>query len=163
MEVAQEGAQPSPAAFAERHGVELTRLAYLLVGDRQLAEDLVQDVLLALHRRFGETITADAPLAYARRALANAAISRSRRRSDVVAAEPPDRAVVDEPREQGAMWHALDSLPSRQRSVLVLRYYADLSDARIAEVLGCREGTVRSLAARAFATLRADRTLLEDR
>jgi DNA-directed RNA polymerase specialized sigma24 family protein len=67
----------SVEAFAREHGLELVRIAYLLCGDRQRAEDLAQDVLLNLHRRFPGPITLDNPLAYARRALVNTNISRS--------------------------------------------------------------------------------------
>jgi DNA-directed RNA polymerase specialized sigma24 family protein len=69
------------AAFAAEHAFALTRFAYLLCGDQQLAEDLVQDAFLSLHRRFGATLPVAAPVAYARRTITNAAISRGRRRA----------------------------------------------------------------------------------
>jgi RNA polymerase sigma-70 factor (sigma-E family) len=145
------------ADFAAEQSVALTRFAYLLCGDRQRAEDLVQDAVLALHRRFGGTLSLAAPVAYARKAIVNAHISQSRKRS---ASERVTDSVPDAPApaadrfEQDAMWHALQGLPERQRAVLVLRYYLDLSDPQVATTLGCREGTVRSLAARGFAALR---------
>lgn len=144
-------------AFAAEHSVGLTRFAYVLTGDRQLAEDLVQDCLLALHRRFGETLPIDAPVAYARRVIANGQASRMRRMSsaEAVVDELPDTGVDGaDPAEQDAAWRMLATLPHRQRAVLVLRYYVDLSDDEIARTLDCRVGTVRSLAARAFAALR---------
>jgi len=155
------------ADFAREQTRSLTRFAYLVCGDRGLAEDLVQDAFTALYRRFGEVLPLDAPVAYARRAVVNGHISSTRRRSAVLTSTGhlPDRAVdaVDHG-EQDAMWRLLATLPDRQRAVLVLRYYVDLSDREIAETLDCREGTVRSLAARAFAALRGDTmlSLLED-
>lgn len=146
---------PTLADFARDHSVGLTRFAYLLCGDRGRAEDLVQDAFLALYRRFGEQLPLEAPVAYARRTIVNAHISHARRRSATVMADVPDRPVdAVQHGDEDAMWRALATLPDRQRSVLVLRYYLDLSDHDIATTLDCKEGTVRSLAARAFATLR---------
>jgi RNA polymerase sigma-70 factor (sigma-E family) len=143
--------------FATDHSVGLTRFAFLLCGDHHLAEDLVQDAFAALYRRFGEVLTIEAPVAYARRVIVNGHISRARRRSpvEIAVAELPDAGA--EPvglEEQDAMWRALSGLAERQRAVVVLRYYLDLPDREIGELLGCREGTVRSLATRAFAHLR---------
>jgi RNA polymerase sigma-70 factor (sigma-E family) len=143
--------------FAADQSVALTRFAYLICGDRQLAEDLVQDAFLALYRRFGDEVAADAPLAYARRVIVNAHISRGRRRGyhELAVADLPDHGVLpDHGEEQAAMWQALSGLVDRQRTVLVARYYVGMSDREIAALLDCREGTVRSLAARAFAALR---------
>jgi RNA polymerase sigma-70 factor (sigma-E family) len=144
------------ADFAAANTVGLTRFAYLLCGDRGLAEDLVQDAFAALYRRFGATLPIAAPVAYARRVIANANTSRGRRpMRETVSAELPE-GLVDavDGGEQDAMWRALATLPTRQRTVLVCRYYLGFSDAEIAELLGARDGTVRSLAARAFALLR---------
>jgi RNA polymerase sigma-70 factor (sigma-E family) len=152
-------------AFAAQHSVGLTRFAYVLTSDRQLAEDLVQDCLLALHRRFGETLPIEAPVAYARRVIANGQASRRRRlaSSEVVVDTVPDTSVNPmDTSEQDAAWRMLATLPHRQRAVLVLRYYVDLTDEEIARTLGCRIGTVRSLAARAFAALRQDPALAAD-
>jgi RNA polymerase sigma-70 factor (sigma-E family) len=152
-------------AFAAQHSVGLTRFAYVLTGDRQLAEDLVQDCFLALHRRFGETLQLEAPVAYARRVIANGQTSRMRRRSstETVIDELPDIGVDGaDVSEQDAAWRMLATLPDRQRAVLVLRYYVDLPDDEIAQTLDCRVGTVRSLAARAFAALRQHPVLAAD-
>jgi RNA polymerase sigma-70 factor (sigma-E family) len=156
----------SVSEFSRRCGLDLLRFAYLLCGDRHRAEDLLQEVLLGMYRRFGDDLPLDNPVGYARRALANANISWARRAAsrelalDVV----PDTAVMptDGPAERDALWQALRRLPVRQRSVLVLRFYADATDADIASALGCRRGTVRSLASRALTTLRADPTLTVD-
>lgn len=147
----------SLADFAAEHGLALTRFAYMLCGDRGRAEDLVQDTYLALYRRFGDDLPISAPVAYARRTIVHANASRSRRRSstETPTAQLPDLAVEGAfPDEHDAMWRALVDLPERQRAVLVLRYYCDLSDHEIALLLRATEGTVRSLAARAFAHLR---------
>lgn len=153
----------SVADFAARCGLELARFAYLLCGDQQRAEDLVQDVLLAMYRRFGDPLPLDNPHGYARRSLANANVSRSRRPAsrelpmDVL----PDRS--SEPQDGGAdrdeLWRSLRSLPVRQRTVLVMRFYADATDSEIANALNCRRGTVRSLASRGLAALRTDPTI----
>lgn len=171
------------AALASVHGLELVRFAYLLCGDRGLAEDLVQDMLVQLHQRFPQRLTVAHPFGYARRALVNVSIDRSRRASsrELPAAFVMDGAVVDGAGTPGAvltgaalgnatvaahgdgtqrladrdeLWQALRRLPERQRAVIVLRYYGDLSDAEIASALGCRRGTVRSLASRAVAAMR---------
>ena len=152
-------------AFAAQHSVGLTRFAYALTRDRQLAEDLVQDCLLALHRRFGETLPIEAPVAYARRVIANGQTKRMRRMagSEVVLNAVPDTGVdATDLSEQDAAWRMLATLPHRQCVVLVLRYYIDLTDEEIARTLGCRVGTVRSLAARAFAALRQHPALAAD-
>ena len=152
----------SVAELADRHGLELLRFAYLLCGDRHRAEDLLQDVLLALHRKFPDGLALDNPVGYARRALANANVTRARRASstEVVLEVLPDSASSEpDPAERDALWQALRRLPVRQRTVLVLRFYADATDTDIAAALGCRRGTVRSLASRALTALRADTTL----
>jgi RNA polymerase sigma-70 factor (sigma-E family) len=151
-------------AFAAQHSVALTRFAYVLTGDRQLAEDLVQDCFLALYRRFGEALPIEAPVAYARRVIANAQVSRMRMSSAerVVDALPETGIDGTDVSEQDAAWRMLATLPNRQRAVLVLRYYLDLPDDEIARTLGCRVGTVRSLAARAFAALREHPVLAAD-
>jgi RNA polymerase sigma-70 factor (sigma-E family) len=153
------------ADFVAEQGTALTRFAYLLCGDRALADDLVQDTYLALYRRFGETLSVAAPVAYARRVIVNAHISRGRARAahEIVRAELPDTATdPHDESDQDAMWRLLATLPARQRAVLVLRFYADLPEAEIAAALGCRPGTVRSLATRAFAALRAHPAFAEE-
>ncbi|MEP7020254.1 MAG: SigE family RNA polymerase sigma factor [Pseudonocardiales bacterium] len=161
-------AQPGAdvAAFARRSGLDLLRFAYLLCGDRHRAEDLLQDVLLSMYRRFPGELPLDNPVGYARRALANANISWARRRSstEVVVDLFRDAAVPtgSDPADRDALWQALRRLPVRQRTVLVLRFYEDATDTDIAAALDCRRGTVRSLASRGLAALRADHTLDTD-
>jgi len=184
-EVMLAGDRPTLTGFAAEQSVALTRFAYLLCGDRSGAEDLVQDALLGLFRRFGDALPVQAPVSYARRAVLNAYLSRSRRRAarEVVTDQLPERAsggdgpswadpaggvgvdggldgfAGDGSAGDGALWSALSSLADRQRAVLVMRYFLDLTDGQIAAELGCREGTVRSLATRAFAALRGDPAL----
>jgi RNA polymerase sigma-70 factor (sigma-E family) len=148
--------------FARDHALELTRFAYLVSADRSRAEDLVQDVLLAMHRRFGDRLDIEQPLAYARRAIVNANISWSRRRAstEVLTATDLDRPVHDaDPDSADQLWRLVGGLPHRQRIVLVMRYYLGHTDTEIAETLGCRRGTVRSLASRALAELRGSKDL----
>lgn len=139
----------------------LLRLAYLLCGNAHTAEDIVQEALLRTHRRWDRVSQAGNPDAYVRRIVVNQHRSWRRRRSSrELAVEPaalPAEATED---AQGSLaardltWRALHQLSGQQRAVLVLRYYEDLPDGDIAELLDCAPGTVRSLAARAFAQLR---------
>jgi RNA polymerase sigma-70 factor (sigma-E family) len=151
------------ADLARSSGLDLLRFAYLLCGDRHRAEDLLQDVLLAMYRRFPERMPLDNPVGYARRALANTNISRARRAasSEIVVQFVPEQIEQerDDPAERDVLWRAMRRLPARQRTVLVLRFYADATDDDIASALDCRRGTVRSLASRALATLRTDPAL----
>lgn len=145
--------------FAARCGLQLLRFAYLVSGDRQRAEDLVQDALLGMYRRFGETLPLDNPHGYARRAIVHANVSWARRATNrelPVEVLPDSDAAVADAADRDELWQALRRLPERQRAVLVLRFYADATDTEIAETLRCRRGTVRSLASRALAALRAD-------
>jgi RNA polymerase sigma-70 factor (sigma-E family) len=155
------------AELAATSALDLLRFAYLLCGDRHRAEDLLQDVLLAMYRRFPDQLPLDNPVGYARRALANANVTRARRASssEVVIDLVPERIDpgaldrADDAAERDVLWRALRTLPVRQRTVLVLRFYADATDEDIASTLGCRRGTVRSLASRALTALRTDPTL----
>jgi len=136
------------------------RLAYLLCGDRHRAEDLVQETLLSAYRQWGRVERADDPDAYVRRMLVNAHLSWRRRLSST---ERPVSTVRERaaPGDLSAdvvtrdlLWRLLAELPIRQRTVLVLRHYEHLDDQQIATVLHCAQGTVRSLASRAAASLR---------
>jgi RNA polymerase sigma factor (sigma-70 family) len=145
--------------YIAEHGLALTRFGYLVCGDRGRAEDLVQEVYLALYRRFGDDLPADLPAAYARTAIVRAQISHSRRRgfAERPTAEVPDRPAAGiDPAGSDQLWRLLDGLSHRQRCVLVLRYRYGCADEEIADTLGCRRATVRSLAARALADLRTN-------
>lgn len=148
-----------PAGFATlyaTHNRQLVRFAYLLTGDPGLAEDLVADVFAQVLRRWGST-SIDDPQAYLRRAVANRFNSSLRRRYLVRrhrgTADGSDRGVVhadERLAERDAMFQALDQLPDGQRTVVVLRFYEDLSVAEAAQVLGVSEGTVKSQTSRAL-------------
>ena len=146
--------------FAAARGDALLRFAFLLCGDRHLAEDLVQSVLARAFATWSRVSAHDRVEAYVRKMVVNEHLSWRRRLSsgEVAVAEPADRAAAgrDAFADRDAAWRLLATLPRRQRAVLVLRYYEDLSDAAIAEALGCAESTVRAHAARALATLRLD-------
>ncbi len=141
----------------------LLRTAYLIVSDLAEAEDLVQETLFQVARRWPRVRRMDHPLAYARRILVNRAIDRSKRHARELAElnghAPEDR--VDEAAassfsaldERSELVAALGTLPPRQRAVLVLRYFADLPEAEVAGVLGCSVGTVKSTSSRALARL----------
>jgi RNA polymerase sigma-70 factor (sigma-E family) len=141
-------------------GPALVRLARLLVGDNHRAEDLVQDALARAYPRWNRICRVDQPDSYLRRMLVNARNSWWRRRLNHEVAVPAvaDRAGTDDvggaAADRDAMWRLVRALPPRQRAVLVLRFYEDLDDAAIADILGCSLVTVRSHAMRALATLR---------
>ncbi|MEU8425168.1 SigE family RNA polymerase sigma factor [Micromonospora sp. NPDC048835] len=138
----------------------LVRLARLLTGDEHRAEDLVQDVLAQAYARWGRIARTDRPDAYVRRMLVNAHNSWWRRRSSreiAVAVVLDEAGTMDEAdgvAERDALWRLVCALPARQRTVIVLRYYEDLDDTSIAEILACSAGTVRTHASRALAALR---------
>jgi RNA polymerase sigma-70 factor (sigma-E family) len=146
----------------------LVRLAFGLTGDRWLAEDLAQTALASAYASWWRVRRADDPDAYVRRILVNTSNRRFRRRRVAEhtrePAELPDLAVADSADRIGqrsALLSALRELPRRQRAIVVLRYWEDLSDAQVATALGCAEGTVRSQASRALATLRGSAALAD--
>ena len=148
-------------SYAEARTPALLRLAYLLSGDAHLAEDLVQEALSRAHSQWTRVSAADNPHAYVRRIVVNQHLGWRRRRSNgelSVAPESMPESASPDPAsgvvDRDAAWRAIGGLPRRQRAVLVLRYYEDLSDNDIASALGVAVGTVRSLASRAFAQLR---------
>ncbi|HYU56445.1 MAG TPA: SigE family RNA polymerase sigma factor [Actinomycetota bacterium] len=167
VEVAERGRTEGGrlAELYRRHAPDAVRLAYLLTGDRVLAEDLVQDAFVKLAGRFRDLRDPDAFAAYLRRTVVNLTNSHWRRtRLERAHAEREGRRLRDAPvaaagtEERDELWTALRRLPRRQRAAIVLRYYEDLSEARIAEVLGVRPGTVKSLVSRGMDALRAEVT-----
>ncbi len=141
----------------------LLRTAYLISWDLAEAEDLVQECLMLIARRWPRVRAMDHPRAYARRVLINRALDgaggRSRRRQELDACAQDDlgRHVAPDRTElvglRSELVQALGALPARQRTVLVLRYFEDLSEAQVAAALGCSLGTVKSTASRALARL----------
>jgi RNA polymerase sigma-70 factor (sigma-E family) len=146
--------------FAAARLQALLRYATVLTGDPDLAQDLVQDVLIRVHRRWRHIESYDRPEQYVRRAIVNAYVSWRRTwsvRNLVPFGSPPDRAAPEHPGPgESELWQRMSRLPRRQRAAVVLRFYEGLSDAEIADVLGCSAGTVRSHVSKALAHLRVD-------
>ncbi|MER5772209.1 SigE family RNA polymerase sigma factor [Streptomyces sp. NPDC001985] len=147
-------------AFVAARGPRLLRVAWLLTGDRHLAEDLLQTALAKVWPKW-HTVARDHPEAYIRRTLVHTHASwwRRRWRGEVPHGELPDAvaswdAYASVDLEQSLAW-AIRALPVRQRAVVVLRYFEDLSVEETAETLGCAPGTVKSQASKALRTLRA--------
>jgi len=141
------------------HAPDGIRLAFLLTGDRALAEDLVQDAFARLVGRLQHLRARDAFAAYLRQTIVNLATSYFRHRRVERAylerlAAAPSALTNDNDDLDEAMHHVLLRLPPRQRAAIVLRFYEDLSDAQTAEILRCSAGNVRSLVSRGMATLR---------
>jgi RNA polymerase sigma-70 factor (sigma-E family) len=137
----------------------LLRLAVMLTGAREDAEDLLQSTFLRAARHAERIAGMGAPAAYLRRVMVNEHVSQGRRSARRVRTVPdgPDVAGPDASDPVAARdeaWRWLSTLGANQRAVLVLRYYEDLPDAEIAELLGCPESTVRSHAHRGLAALR---------
>lgn len=145
--------------FARKSMPGLLRYGYALTGNPHDAADLVQTVLEKIASRWSALLRKDPdPLAYARRAMANAHIGwwRRRRRENLVADLPEAPAAVGVDRlEHEPLWRALRDLPPRQRAVVVLRFYENLSEEEIARTLGVSRGTVKSQSSKAMAKLRA--------
>jgi RNA polymerase sigma-70 factor (sigma-E family) len=135
------------------------RLAFLLTGDRALAEDLVHDAFARLVGRLRHLREPEAFWTYLRRTIVNLATSHFRHRRveraylERLAAAPSPAANVNDELDE-TMHRVLLGLPQRQRAAIVLRFYEDLSDVQTAAVLGCPPGTVRSLVSRGMKTLR---------
>ena len=142
------------------HYRHLVRIAGLLLRDYSLAEEVVQDAFVGLHRNWSRLRDVDRAAAYLRQSTVNGARSAGRRRATASRHAATVAAVRDEPDPAGAVADrsavlaALAALPGRQREVLVLRYYGDLSEADIAHCLGISRGAVKTHASRAMAALR---------
>lgn len=146
------------ADFVEQWSPALLRVAFLLTGDRWLAEDLLQTALLKTSRRWSRIADHQAAYPYVRRVLVTtyAGWRRRRRVGEVLTDQLPEHAGVDGAVAPGRAVAALDVLPPRMRAVIVLRYYEDLSEADTAAALGCSTGSVKSQASRGLARLRVE-------
>ena len=151
--------------FAAARLPAVLKFAAVLTGDRGLAEDVVQEVLIRANARWETIAGLDRPEAYVHKMIVNEYLSWRRRSwrlvlsgagTDLTGRSVPDPAAGYA--ERDAIFAELAKLPLRQRAVLVLRYYEGLSDQEIAEALGCRPGTVRGYASRALAALRVELT-----
>jgi len=145
----------------------LLRTAYLMAWDFAAAEDLVQECLLRVARQWPRVRTMEYPTAYARKVLVHLALDDSRRRTrhqdelghadrHPVAEHEDDSAVrvLSGVESSTDLTRALGELAPRQRVTLMLRYFEDLSEAQVAEVMGCSVGTIKSTTSRALARLR---------
>jgi RNA polymerase sigma-70 factor (sigma-E family) len=163
-------ARPSPddrsfGDYVAARSGSLLRMAFLLTRNRADAEDLVQAALAKTFQAWDKIEDHKALDGYVRRAMVNTHISwwRRRRVEEYPTDDIPDRAVADH--ADGSELHeslrrALDRLPSRMRAAVVLRYYEDMTESEIAEILGISQGTVKSTVSRAVAKLRIDAELL---
>jgi RNA polymerase sigma-70 factor (sigma-E family) len=149
--------------FVRQHLRQLLRFGTVLCGDSGLAEDVVQEVLLRAHRRWDTLRGLDKPDAYIRKMIVNEHLTWRRKWARQVptaevlpAGEVPDPAIGYADRSE--LITELSTLPPRQRAALVLRYYCGLADPKIADMMGCRESTVRVHISRGLAALRVRRT-----
>lgn len=155
------------AAFVETRERALQRTAWLLTGDRALAEDLVQTALAKTWPRWERIRRRDDPEVYVRRVMVNTWSTWGRRRwhGEQAVELVPDSAapgdVAAEVAVRVAVRSALAVLTDRQRAVVVLRVFDDLSEVQVAQVLGCAVGTVKSTMSAALAKLRDDSRLAE--
>jgi RNA polymerase sigma-70 factor (sigma-E family) len=150
-------------SFVETNGATLLHAARLLTGDHHRGEDLVQTALMKVYLKWGKI---DAPLPYARRALVNAHIDQTRRRwwgerptetlPEHVETEDLTDVTASDSRDQ--LRRMIGGLAAKERAVIVLRYYCDLSEQETAATLGMPVGTVKSTCSRALARLRVEAT-----
>ena len=137
------------ADFVRAHSASLFRTAYLMTGDYQRAEDVLQSSLVKIYQRWTRIDAMASPLGYARKVVLSQAASWWKKRSSsetpmTLREEPSWGGHLDEVAEHQRVWQAVLALPQRQRAVMVLRYYEDLTEAQIAETLGMAPGTVKS-------------------
>ncbi|WP_328464190.1 SigE family RNA polymerase sigma factor [Actinoplanes sp. NBC_00393] len=150
--------------FVDSRLSALLRYAVMLTGDPTTAQDLVQETMVRVQLNWRRVARSDSPDGYVRRMLTNQFIDLRRgswwRRvllradPDPAVASPSDHA--DQSAERDRIWGLLARLPRRQRAALVLRFYEDLPDQEIADILGCAVGTVRSSISRGLDALRAE-------
>lgn len=152
-------------AFEAWLGAELPRLlgfAVVLCAGRDPAEEIVQDVAMKVHARWGRIVELDHRDAYVRRMIVNEFLSWRRKwarvvpRAELVEPAPVGTDFSDQHADRAELVAELDKLPRRQRAVLVLRYLEGWDDAAIAEALGCRAVTVRTHVSRGLAALRVE-------
>ena len=155
------------AQFVEARERALQRTAWLLTGDRGLAEDLVQTALVRTWPRWERIRRHDDPEVYVRRVMVNTWATWARRKwrgeraTQPVPEGPAPGDIAAEVAVRMAIRSALASLTARQRGVLVLRVFDDLSEAQVAQILDCAVGTVKSTMSQALAKLRSDGRLTE--
>ena len=153
--------------FVSSRGRSLLRSAYLLTGNLADAEDLVQSALAKTYQAWDRIEDRKALDGYVRRAMVNTHISwwRRRRVDEYPTDEIPDQPVADMSANSelhDTLQRAIDRLPQRMRAAVVLRFFEDMTEAEVAEVLGVSQGTVKSTVSRAVAKLRTDADLLAE-
>jgi RNA polymerase sigma-70 factor (sigma-E family) len=163
--IAQAAADEAVTVLYRAHALRLTRLAYVMIGDRGLAEDIVQEAFAGLHRRWRRLSDTSKAVFYLRSSVLNGCRTVLRRSTaaraltlidlggepmSVVASAEASALSAEERR---ALMSAIRRLPVRQREALVLRFYLDEPEAEIARLMGIRPGTVRSTTYRALAAL----------
>ena len=158
---------PTFRDYVRERSRSLLRTAYLLTGNTADAEDLVQSALAKTYLAWDRIEDRGALDTYVRRAMVNTHISwwRRRRVEEFPTADIPEQAVADHAVSsdlQETLRRAIDRLPERMRAAVMLRYYDDMTEAEIAEVLGVSLGTVKSTVSRAVAKLRIDAELQPD-
>jgi RNA polymerase sigma-70 factor (sigma-E family) len=161
--------EPGRAAFQAyvvARSAALLRTAYLLTGNRADAEDLLQTTLAKSYLSWDRIRDREAVDGYVRRTMVNTQTSFWRRhRPEALYDEAPERPGRDSHADadlHDALWTALARLPNKQRAMVVLRYYEDLSETETASILGVSVGTVKSTTSRALAKLRDDSSLRDD-
>lgn len=153
--------------FVLSRGRSLLHSAYLLTGNRADAEDLVQSALAKTYQAWNRIEDRKALDGYVRRAMVNTHISWWRRRKvdEYPTDDIPDQPVADDSANSemhDSLRRAIDRLPHRMRTAVVLRFFEDMTEAEVAEVLGISQGTVKSTVSRAVAKLRCDSELSSD-
>ena len=163
--IAQDAADEAVTVLYRAHALRLTRLAYVMIGDRGLAEDIVQETFAGLHRRWGRLSDTSKAVFYLRSSVLNGCRTVLRRSMAAraltlidIGVEPMSVVASAETaalsaEERRALMSAIRRLPARQREALVLRFYLDEPEAEIARLMGIRPGTVRSTTYRALAAL----------
>ena len=152
----------------EQHAPGALRLAYVLTGDPDLAQDLVQNAFVRIIGRLGQLRSDQAFGAYLRRTVVNLSYGTFRRRRverawlarELGVVTRDDTDAPDGLEERDELWHRLASVAPRQRAALVLRYYEDLSEEQAAAVLGCSTRALRSLTSRGLQALRTQESVV---
>ena len=153
------GAEAAVGALYRAQAVGLIRLAYLMLGDRATAEDVVHDAFCGLYRRWDRLTDPSRALSYVRSSVLNGCRTALRRHAlgrRVTEYQPPSgsaEAAVLSREERQEVMRAVRQLPDRQREAVVLRFSLDLPEPEIARVMGIRPGTVRSATYRALKAL----------
>lgn len=159
--------------YAE-HAAPATRLAYLMTGDKDLAEDLVQDAFIRMFSRFRHRREPESFGAYLNRTIVNLSRDHFRRRARETRLLESERAAASREQtalsgttpgrdveERYALLSLLQALPTRQRAAVVLRHYQDLSERQVADALDCSPGAAKALIARGMEALRAEMEVTE--